>query len=149
AVRPFLSAFRESPNPVRQEAARLCTTLGLKEAAPMLREWFQDRTRPTAVRLEALRALAVLDDGQLATALPLAVGDADAGIRVEGFRLHARTNPTEAVPRLRRVLEQGTPEERRGVLTLLGEVSGPAADLELVRWLDKLEAGEVPAEIQL
>jgi quinoprotein glucose dehydrogenase len=57
--------------------------------------------------------------------------------------------PEEALTELESVLTKGQTSERQSAFAILGEMKGPRADAELVKWLDKLLAGEVAAEVRL
>src|SRR5262249_41942809 len=70
-------------------------------------------------------------------------------VRTEGRRVLVKLHPEQAVSVLEVTLSKGETVERQGALTALGEVSNPAADVLLSRWLDRLVAGQVPAGTQL
>jgi quinoprotein glucose dehydrogenase len=60
-----------------------------------------------------------------------------------------KVDPNAAVAPLRDRLAHGSAAERQGAFTVLAGMPGEAARDELLGWLDRLIAGEVPAEIQL
>ncbi|TMQ31866.1 MAG: c-type cytochrome [Planctomycetota bacterium] len=61
----------------------------------------------------------------------------------------ARQKPEEAAGILESVLTQSGVDDQQGVLGILGDLKSPRADEVLGRWLDKLQARQVPLEIQL
>jgi quinoprotein glucose dehydrogenase len=63
--------------------------------------------------------------------------------------LLSHLRPVEALTELASVLKNGQVSERQRAFAILGEMKGPPADAELVKWLDKLLAGEVAAEVRL
>jgi quinoprotein glucose dehydrogenase len=149
AVRAKLDGILSGPDTVRLEGARLAAQLGIKEIGPALFDLLADRKRPVAVRIEALHALQTLGDARLAQAMELAVKDEDAKLRTQGRQVQAKLQPAQAVIQLEKVLDGGTVVERQGALGILGEMQLPAAGQVLSRWLDRLLARQVPAELQL
>jgi quinoprotein glucose dehydrogenase len=149
AVRPRLAALFTGPDKVRQEAAKLAAGLGIREIGPMLVDMAGDAKRPAGVRVEALRALGVLKDSRLETAMTRALDDLDPRIRTEGRRLLARLRPADALARLDKVLGNGTISECQGAFAILGDMKGPESDALLGRWLDNLLAGKVTPEVRL
>ena len=139
----------DAPDPVRQAAARCAGTLAIADAAPALLALVEDAGRSGDARAEAIRAIDTLGDASLPKAVKVAVASKDAKLRVEGHRLLAKLEPAEAVHVLDVVLDGGTRPERQGALAILGGLAGPAADAVISRWLDKLAAGSVPADMQL
>jgi quinoprotein glucose dehydrogenase len=123
--------------------------LGIREIGPALFETVADVRRPAAVRVETLRALATLKDERLDKAVALALKDREPLLRTEGRRVLAKLRPAEALASLARALDEGGTAERQGSFAVLGEMKGGAADKLVLRWLDKLLAGEVPAEVRL
>ena len=138
-----------APDVVRQAGARSAALLGIKEAGATLLALVGDAGRSGATRVEAITALEAIGDSRLPEAMRRAVDAEDTGLRVEGRRLLAKLRPSEAVPALEAVLERGERAERQGALAILGDLDVPAADAVLARWLDKLLADEVPADVQL
>jgi quinoprotein glucose dehydrogenase len=137
------------PDRVRQEAAKLAGKLGIKEVGPLLLETVTDRKRDVQVRIETLRALDTLNDERLAQAMKLALDDGEPRLRAEGRRVLAKARPEEGLKALRAALADGALVERQGALATLGDLKGPAADAVLAEWLGRLQAGQVPAELQL
>jgi quinoprotein glucose dehydrogenase len=84
----------------------------------------------------------------LPEAMKLAMTDADKEMRREGNRIQANVAPGAAAETLATVLEHGTVTEQQGAFSILGELKGPAANKLLAVWLDKLNTGQVPKEIQ-
>ncbi len=149
AIKHSLAGIFAGPNAVRQEATKVAASLGVKEVGPVLFALAADGKRPAAMRVEALRALESLHDGSLDKAMHSALKDADPRVRTEGRRLLAHARPEEALTELGRALENGSMSERQGAFAILGEMKGPRVESELSKWLDKLLAGQVPAEARL
>jgi quinoprotein glucose dehydrogenase len=153
AVAPLRRVLPEilakAPDVVRQAGARSAAVLGVKEAGTALLALVGDSERSGAARAEAIKALEAIGDDRLEQAMRTAVDAEDPMLRVEGRRLLAKLKPNEAVPALEAVLGKGETAERQAALAILGGLDVPAADAVLARWLDKLLADEVPADVQL
>jgi quinoprotein glucose dehydrogenase len=141
--------LRDPSSRVREAAVRAAGSLPVADAGPLVFALFADAKQPSAIRTEALRALERRDDPRLAAAAALAVKDAKAALRVEGRRLLAKLRPSEAVPVLAAVLNDGTLAEKQGAFAVLGTMPPGAADELLADWLDRLKAGRVAPEVEL
>jgi quinoprotein glucose dehydrogenase len=150
ATRPVIAeVLLTAPDLVRVTAANTAARLGIKEAAPMLRELVSDAKLFARVRVEALKSLALLDDAGIADAIKLALADSDETVRREATRLQAQLKPFDAAGPLAKTLETGTVGEKQAAFATLGTLQDAGADQTLAQWLDKLIAGQVPKEIQL
>lgn len=150
AIRPVLAKLvREAPDPVSLAALRAIGPLPIRETGPLLSTLILDASRKPGPRAEALRALDRLHDDGLGAAVSRALKDRDPSLRVEARRLLAKLDPREAIPILELALEQGGVAERRGALAALGDMTGPAADRTLSRWLDRVGTKDVPPELEL
>jgi quinoprotein glucose dehydrogenase len=149
AIQRSLGGLFAGSNVVRQQAAKVSAALGIKEVAPALHTLAADDKRPSAARVEALRALESLHDSDLEKAMRLALKDADPRVRGEGRRLLSRTHPDEALEELSRVLANGSMIERQQAFAILGDIQGPRAEAELAKWLDNLLISEVAPETRL
>ena len=150
ALRPVLAAvLRSAPDNVRVAAARAVGRLSVTDAAPVLSELVADTRLSGRVRVEALKALAALEDSKLEEALKTAGSDANEELRRAATMLQARVKSSDAVARLVASLENGTLGEKQAALAALGSLTEPAADHALTGWLTRLLAGDVPKEVQL
>ncbi len=149
AVRSALGGIFTGPDKVRQEAAKLAATLGIKEVGPVLMELAADTTRPPQVRVDTLRALETLQDPNLNKAREMALQDKEPRVRDEGRRLLARANPAEGLRELTRALEEGEIIERQGAFRTLGDLKADGVDALLARWLGKLLDKKLPPEVEL
>src|SRR5207248_6914990 len=110
--------------------------LGVKEVVPTLRRLLADGKLPSAVRVEALRALdGFLDREGLRQAAESALRDEQPALRLEGRRVLAKADPGAALGLLEKVLRDGdvppgapTPQKkqqadrlaRQGAFAILG-----------------------------
>jgi quinoprotein glucose dehydrogenase len=149
ALQHALGGIFAGPSAVRQEAAKVAAGLGIKEVGPVLLALAVDGQRSAAMRVEALRALESLHDASLDKAMHQALNDSDPRVRTEGRRLLAHIRADEALTQISRVLDDSPIRERQGAFAILGEMKGPRVESELAKWLDRLLAGQVPAEARL
>ena len=150
AVREKLDALLQDPSGnVELAALKVAMKLGITEAATTAFTLLADGQRSGKVRVEALRALAAFKSAKLNDAVKLALADKDEALRAEATRIQAQLRPSDAVARLRTVLENGGKGERQAAFSTLGTLPGAAADELLARWLDRLNARQVPPEVQL
>jgi quinoprotein glucose dehydrogenase len=150
AAEPVVARLlRDAPEALRRAAARTANRLAIKSAAPVLAEVAADAGLFAATRVEALKALDGLDEARLADSVRRSVADPEPRLRTEGLRLLARLDPAAAIGPLQDVLERGTTAERQGAIATLGGMKADAADAALARWLDRLQAGQVPPEVRL
>ncbi len=152
-----LARVMASSNLIRQAAMATAAKLGIKEIAPMLADLVSGTEsdpfggpRPSATRVQALKAPFEMRDDRLDAALATAVKDSDPEVRAEGVLILAALHPAEAMGYLTSALEQGSGvAERQGALATLGTMTIARADKLLSQWMDKLLARQVPPEIQL
>ena len=150
AVGSRLSAiFASNSDKALAAAAQCVAALKIRGAAAPLAALVADRNRISSVKVTALEALAVLEAAELEAAIKLAVGSNDATLRTAARRHLARLRADEALPLLRDALDNGSQPERQGALTTLGTLNHPHADELLADCLDRLVAGQLPAELAL
>lgn len=99
-----------------------------------------------AVRVEALKGLAVRKDNRLADALKLAMAAGKGPLRVEAAKLQPKTG--SAISQLATALKSGTVLEKQLALASLGAADGENAGRLLAEWLDNLISAKLPAELQ-
>jgi quinoprotein glucose dehydrogenase len=142
ALRGSLPALLRDPG-VQQAAIRAAVAVRLRD--PLLEEITRDRTKPAALRAEALRALVALGDPATPAAIRAAVADKDAAYQKEGVTLlPGLRNPlaTELLSGL--ALGEGSIEIRQAAISALPRVGAESVQIEL---MDRLEAGKVPAAL--
>jgi quinoprotein glucose dehydrogenase len=149
AFRGKLAGVFSGSEKVALAATRVAAKLEIKEVGPVLRQLLADKQQTPQTRVEALEALARLNDAKLPELMESALEDPHAEVRVAGRRVLARLQPEAALAELSRVLESGELIEKQSALTLLGEIKGTGSATLLVLWLDKALEGIVPVEMQL
>lgn len=161
ALRPVLEPLLTgSPNGVRAAAARAAGELRIAAASPALGRLVAGGEADGRTRLEALRALSVLQTPEYGPALAAAQKDPDEAVRKAALQLSVEAPPVaaarpgaapggDALARLEAVLAGGTLAEKQGALAALGGLPGAGADGVLKAWMERLLAGSVPAELRL
>jgi quinoprotein glucose dehydrogenase len=137
-----------SSEPVQIAAIEAARQLGLKSAGTGLFEIATNRAAGPSARVSALRALEEFHDSRLSDALKMALADGNSAVRREGAALQARIAPSDALGTLASALENGTIIEQQGALASLVALRDARADDLIARWLDKLQAGQTPKEIE-
>ena len=150
ALQPVIPALvQDSPNSVRTAALRLVEQFGMKDVALDLAGIVANPRNDTAVRVAALKAMAIRGDAKLAEAVKIAAADKSESLRKEATRLQATLTPANATAPLIAALGKGTLGEKQTALVTLGDLQDAAADTVLAPQLDLLLAGKLAPELQL
>jgi len=150
ALEPALAAIvHTAPDKVRLAAVHAAARLSISNAAPVLVEMVGDARQPAEVRVEALKTLAVLNDARLEEVVRAAKTDSNEELRTTAMQLETTLKPSSAPASLKAALEQGGAGEKRAALAALAALPAGPADEILAEWLDKLQSGSVPRELQL
>jgi putative membrane-bound dehydrogenase-like protein len=125
-------------------------TIDLDAAAPRLLERVKV-DGDASVRAAALRALRQIEAPQVGEAVTVAMGDRDQAVRMAAIAAIGQPPNTESatVEQLTRVIQSGSVGERQSALAGLGTLKGDAARQTLMRLLDEVNTGRVPAAVQL
>ncbi|MEX0685097.1 MAG: HEAT repeat domain-containing protein [Balneolales bacterium] len=124
--------------------------LNYRQALPIVFELLQNDPNED-IRIASLNSLRALDYEQIADAVTLAIEDNDSRVRMNALSMITDIGlPDEQiVNHLNSVLEGGSDTEKQTALKTLGSVQSDAANEVLYKQLERLEAGELPLEIQL
>ena len=131
---------------VRLAAINAVGNLGISEAVPTLMTLVADAKLGHLTRVAALRAIERIGDPRLTEAVATAVESNDATLRAEGQKLATKTDPARAIPRLGKVLANGSIEERQSALAVLATLAKPDADAIIS---SHLAANDLPREVEL
>jgi len=155
---PAVAAFRPiaarllsegASSALRQAAARTAGRLELRNASGTLARLVEDPDAPDEARVAGLEALEALGTAELTATARRATAEGGPQLRSEGLRILADRAPDEALPILDAVLEEGSTRERQRAVATLAGMGTEAADRVLADWLDRLIAGQAPAELSL
>ncbi len=145
-----VSLLSHKESNLRITAAKASGKLKITTAATTLFARLKSDAVPE-VRIEALKALAQLENTNMDEAIKLALADKEKSVRVVGLDLLATMDISKGlmVTLLTDVINTRTVEEKQAAITTLGTL--PLANSEKVfdQLLTKLEAGKLPAEVQL
>ncbi|HEX7859807.1 MAG TPA: PVC-type heme-binding CxxCH protein [Verrucomicrobiae bacterium] len=104
---------------------------------------------PSRARVEALRALGAMNDERLADAVQAASNDQSEQMRREALKFQSLLKPAGALEQIDRALQGGSLGEKQSALSTLGSMKDPQAEKVLAAWMDRLNKGEVPAELHV
>ena len=129
---------------------RAAVRLQAVEAGHGLFENLRAKNVSAAVRREIPAALAALRYAQTGEAVKLALADPDSTVRQAGIALLDQVGAGDTAAVLDALLAtESNVALAQTVFATLGRLPGAAADDVLARWLGKLRAGEVRAELRL
>jgi quinoprotein glucose dehydrogenase len=149
ALKSSIAAIFDGPTSVREQAAKTMASLGIKEVGPVLFALVADGKNTGETRVQALRALAALEDPRLEEARDASLTATDASLRTEARRLLARSQPARALPILAKALREEDIRSQQGAYSILGEMTGADADLLLQSELDRLLSGTLRPDVVL
>lgn len=136
--------------PIRRSAIRAISKLSIATASPVLFDRLQN-DKTSEIRVEALRALAALNDKQIGKAIETALADKEKPVRVAALDLIGKTTmPKEQmVAQLTDVVKTHSSEEKQAALVTLGKL--PIANTKPLfdQLLTDLAAGKIPVEVTL
>ncbi|GAB2519131.1 HEAT repeat domain-containing protein [Spirosoma aerophilum] len=146
----FIKLASSSDQTLRLSAIKSIERMGLKEAGTALLNRLTEDKEP-AIRIAALRALASLNDPQQSKAIEVAMADKEKSVRVAGLDLLSKTNMDKdrMVTLLSDVIANRTTEEKQAALLTLGKLPIKNSQKAFDPLLTKLQAGALPAELQL
>lgn len=154
AVRTALNAevaglLASDDHAVALAATQLIDRLGIKTDDAVFVGWVTDSSRTPDARVTALHLLSTRKYADLSKSVEEALASNEPLLRIEAMRILAEQEPARTVGLLSRVTETGTMIEKQAAFRLLGEMHNLEANNELSEWLGRLEAGDVPPEVQL
>jgi len=149
ALRRWLPEILAGDETIRAAAVRTATTLGVGEIGPTLVATLTDKANAVGARAEALTALVALKDAQAEVMLKQSLSDESPMVRAEARSGLAKLDPTAALPLLEEAALRGERLERQSALATLAALLQPGVNAVIVKSLDQLLAGEMPADSRL
>jgi len=143
------AVLKEGPGSIQEAGAKLVGKLGIAEAGAPLLQLATDANASSGPRIAAIQALVALKDSHVLQAAQAAARAKSTRVRNEGLQVLANSDPAAAVKAIGEILNTGEPVEKQGALFALGKIQTPDAQALLAATLDRLIAGQIPAEIQL
>jgi len=143
-----LASHREQA--IRLSAIQALGKLEIEKGIPQMYVLLRNDRQPE-IRVAALRALVKMKDPDIADAIQLALADREKTVRVAGLDLLTQTDLSDElmVNLLSDVINTRTTEEKQAALLTLGSLAPQYSKATFSQLLERLEAGELPAEIQL
>ncbi|WP_161890459.1 HEAT repeat domain-containing protein [Pontibacter russatus] len=146
----FIKLTGHQEAPLRLSAVKAIGKLGINQASPQLFALLKNDKNPE-VRVEALNALATVEDPQIGKAIEQALSDPEKSVRVAGLDMLGKTDIPEdmMVNLLADVISKRTPEEKQAAVLTLGSLPVKNTQPVFEEMLTKMENGKLPAEIHL
>lgn len=148
----------QAPNAVRAAAARATAALRMTNASPALASLAADTGASGAARVAALKALVDLQAPEAGDAVAKAADDRDENVRKAAVELGPRVVRAKsaggvdsgggALARVEAALDHGSLSEKQSALAAAAALGAPG-EAVLSVWVKKLQAGQVPLELQL
>ncbi|MFQ3594053.1 MAG: c-type cytochrome [Gemmataceae bacterium] len=148
ALQKNLGGLFAGPDAIRRESARVAAKLGIKEVGQALLTLLTDPLASPNAKVEALLALETLKDRRLEAAVSFALNTRGV-VRAAAIDVLSRTNPDQAIEKIKQVLASSPTIEKQRVFDTLGNMKSEAAHALLSKALDQLIDGKIPAEAQL
>jgi putative membrane-bound dehydrogenase-like protein len=124
--------------------------LGVKDAVTAILARLRGDTA-SPVRVAALRAIQTLDPDGVDAAVQVALGSADADLRMAAIGMMASLPlpAAEKVDHLSSVIADGAVGEQQAAIAALGQVKGAEAEAALRKLLDRAATHELPSAVEL
>jgi quinoprotein glucose dehydrogenase len=150
SAEPLTNLLTHQEQPLRMSAIRAVSKLRIQQASPVLFARLKEDKDPK-VRVEALRALASLEDKQISKAIEQALSDQEKSVRVAALDLVGKTNMPKdlMVSLLTDVINTRTTEEKQAALVTLGKLPVKNSQKVFDGLLQQMAAGKLAPEIQL
>ncbi|WPP50711.1 DUF7133 domain-containing protein [Catalinimonas niigatensis] len=146
----LISLSRSGEVPIRLSAVKAIGKLNIDNGATRLMAVLKNDAA-AEVRVEALRALAVMDTEQMDQAIEQALTDQEKSVRIAGLDLMNSMDISDnlKVVLLSEVIDKRTTEEKQAALLTLGSVPLENSQQTFSTLLSNMEEGKLPYEIQL
>jgi len=144
-----LEAVAASPAAVLEAWMHLVTATRAASGEDLLERVALDPEQPDPVAVAALESLGELASPRLARIIERMLTERGPRVRATSLQLLASISPEAALPLLERAATEGGPAERRAAYKQLCRTAPARAELVLAAELERLEAGELPAELAL
>ena len=135
---------------VRSSAVKAISKLGITEGSAKLMVLLKNDPQ-VDVRVEALKAMAVMQDAKMDEAIKQAMTDKDKTVRIAGIALIDKLNISKQLMAdlLSDVIKTKTTEEKQASLVTLGKLPVENTQKVFEGLLQQMSAGKLPMDIQL
>ncbi|MCC6510056.1 MAG: HEAT repeat domain-containing protein, partial [Pirellulaceae bacterium] len=128
-------------------ALSVAADLGIREAGANLEKIALDLSRPTPLRVDAVKSLLRLDAKQAAPVIKTLSSDRVGAVRAAALKGLAKADPEAATPLLAEATRSSDRVERQSAWDSLAEVDSPEATRIINAGLQQYIAGELPADV--
>lgn len=135
---------------VRSSAVKAINRFAIQEASPLLLTILKTDPK-AAIRVEALKALASMQDERIGEAIRQALKDKEKSVRIAGIGLIEKLNiPKELmVSLLSDVIKTKSPEEKQAAVLTLGRIPYQYSQKAFEGFLTQMENGKLSSDIYL
>ena len=146
----FVQLLQNKDMLVRTSAVKAVSKLKITEGSAALMSLVKTDKEPS-VRVEALKALAALDDAQIGDAIKLAIADKDKSVRIAGIDLLPKMNISKdlMVSLLSDVINTKTTEEKQAAVLTLGNLPLQNSKTVFDDMLQKMATGKLSSDTYL
>ena len=130
-------------------AARRAQDLQLDISEDLLVDWISAESRPVVARVEALRLLESLGEGQLSHAVEMALTSSQPLLRIAALQTLSRQDWALAWRYIDRHWSTASLEEKQAMVALVGTATGEEADSFVLQRLDELTREVLDEGLQL
>ncbi len=123
--------------------------LGVDEAFAPMMSIVTNEAQPEQMRIRAIAAYGKANENVTHQAIDAGLKSTNAGVRTAALKLWSNRFPTQVVERLRDTLNTGTMPERQAAMDMLAGLASPAAREVVGHWMERLESGKCPPELQI
>lgn len=147
---PLIHLLNSKDSIIRVSAVKAISKLNIKAGAAPVLGLLKNDPKP-AVRVEALKALAIMKDEQIGQAIKLALSDKDKMVRIAGIGLLSKMDiPKDMmVSLLTDVINSKTTEEKQAALLTLGKLPVENSQKVFDDQLQKMAAGKLSPDVYL
>lgn len=146
----LVAILAASSSDVQRLAVEMAMKHRLGGGDDLLLAWVRDPSKGSAARAAALRLLSKRGHAEAAKLLEDGRRDADAAYRAAVLEVLADVRPDDAEQHACECLElESSLVERQTALALLSRRKTPPADAMLMKWLRRLQTGDVALELHL
>ncbi|MEJ7740865.1 MAG: HEAT repeat domain-containing protein [Chitinophagaceae bacterium] len=150
AVAALIQLLKNTALPLRVSAVKAISKLNIDQgSAPLIALLKSDRQ--AEVRVEALKALALMKDPRIGEAIQTALSDREKTVRIAGIGLLGKLNISKKlmVSLLSTVISSKTTEEKQAALLTLGKLPIENSGKLLDGLLNEMANGKLPPDIHL
>jgi putative heme-binding domain-containing protein len=150
AAAPLIKLLGHGDNSLRINAIMAIAKLDIKEGSSHLFNILQKEKEPQE-RVEALNALAVMEDEQIDKAIQQAISDREKSVRIKGLELLATQDVSKELTAklLAEVIRKRSPEEKQAAVLTLGSLPVSYSQEIFEDLLNQMEQEKLVPEIHL